>query len=327
MSSPGVFEGIAPGVPAVRATGPFDADGIDASTSSGTGVQATSGTGIGVSASSDTGVGVSGSSNLSDGVYGQSLGGIGVHAVGPGVTFNPTPPVSQAALFAEGGPNIGVFAQSDTATAVFAQGGTGIFTPHPAPGIGVHAVGGGTSATAVVSQAAVFAEGGNGIGVIATTGNGTAVSANSQQGTAVLAGSNEGTAVLATSNKGTAVLAESNNAVAVSASDGAGGTGVFGGSQSGIGVIASSGSEGVALRVIGKVEVQGSSVGSVTMLKGTSTLTVDNVAATANSLILLTPLADPQAFLWISARNAGSFTINASRKMLGGLPITYLIIN
>jgi len=105
------------------------------------------------------------------------------------------------------------------------------------------------------------------------------------------------------------------------------GTGVYGSSQSGIGVTADGGSGGVALQVIGKVEVQGNSVGSVTMAAGTKTLTVPNAAATPDSLIFLTPLDNPQEFLWIGTRNAGSFTISASKALPTKITITFLIIN
>ena len=79
--------------------------------------------------------------------------------------------------------------------------------------------------------------------------------------------------------------------------------------------------------MIGKLEVQGNSVGSVTMAAATKTVTVSNAAATANSLIFLTPLEDPKAFLWIGARSAGSFTIDASTALPAAVTIGFLIIN
>lgn len=66
---------------------------------------------------------------------------------------------------------------------------------------------------------------------------------------------------------------------------------------------------------------------SVAMVKGTKTLTVVTGAATPNSLILLTPLDNPQAYLWISAHNITSFTIDASQKLPADVTIMYLIIN
>ena len=82
-----------------------------------------------------------------------------------------------------------------------------------------------------------------------------------------------------------------------------------------------------APQVIGKIEIQGDPVGSVTMAAGTTTLTVNNAAATANSLIFLTPLNNPQAFLWINTRYAGNFTINASQALLTHATIMFLSIN
>ena len=55
--------------------------------------------------------------------------------------------------------------------------------------------------------------------------------------------------------------------------------------------------------------------------------TVNNAAATANSLIFLTPVGNPQAFFWIAATNAGNFTIDASTAVPADVPIGFLIIN
>ena len=195
----GIFDSNVSGTPAVSATGTSGADGIDAGSDSGTGV------------------------------FSISQSGIGVHAVGGGASPTTTPPLPQAAIFAEGGP---------------------------------------------------------------------------------------GTGVLATSQSGTGVQGQSNTS-----------TGVSGITESGFGVTANGGSGGVALQVIGKVEVQGNLVGLVTMAAGKKTLTVNNAAATANSLILLTPLNNPQAFLWIGARKAGSFTIDASKALPTNVTIMFLIIN
>ena len=140
-----------------------------------------------------------------------------------------------------------------TCIAAVSQSGTGILGVSHS-GIGVHAVGGGaTSRPPPVTEAAIFAEGGPGIGVLA--------------------------------------------------------------------------SGAVALQVIGKVEIQGNSAGTVAMAAGATTMTVTNPAATANSLIFLTPLDNPQAFLWVAARNAGSFTIDASGALPTPVTIMFLIIN
>jgi hypothetical protein len=107
------------------------------------------------------------------------------------------------------------------------------------------------------------------------------------------------------------------------------GLGVYAQSTTGTAVSAFAGAAGVALGVEGKIQInpEGHSVGSVTMEAGTKTLTVHNAAATANSLVLLTPYNDPQAFLWIGARNAQSFTIDASKALPTNVIIMFLIIN
>ena len=63
------------------------------------------------------------------------------------------------------------------------------------------------------------------------------------------------------------------------------------------------------------------------MEAGTKTPKVNNAGAPANSLIFLTPLEDPQAFLWIGARKAGSFTIDTSKTLPAKVTIAFLIIN
>jgi hypothetical protein len=380
MTSNGVFVSDTQVIPAVSATGESNADGVDASSTGGIGVSATSGEGPGIVAATSNGPAglIANNEGTGQGVFASSLQGIGLLAVS-GEGFE-TPPAVQAAiatqslgsssvgLFAvttdgvavsasDEGSGTGVQASSASGTAVFAQSGTGTVA-HPPPGIGVHAVGGGTSATTRISQAGIFAEGGSGNGVVALTTNGTAVTAiEDGGGNGVSALSNGGVAVLATANGGgNGVNATSDSAAAVGASSNSGtgveassqsgpgvsgasvsgsgvqghsdtSTGVSGVTESGFGVTANGGSAGVALQVIGKVEVQGKSVGSVAMAAGTKTLKVNNAAATANSLIFLTPLEDPQAFLWIGARNAGSFTIDTSKALPAKVTIVFLIIN
>ena len=91
---------------------------------------------------------------------------------------------------------------------------------------------------------------------------------------------------------------------------------------------ADGGVAGVALQLIGKIQVQGNSVGSVTLGAGKRTLKVSNAAATADSLIFLMPLeTPPQAFLSIGARSAGSFTIEAGTAQTKPMTIGFLIIN
>lgn len=119
---------------------------------------------------------------------------------------------------------------------------------------------------------------------------------------------------------------------------GPGGRGVVGSSTQGDGVagfargatnaaVSASNPSGVGLRVQGSVQIQGSAAGSVTLPSGATTATVSATAATAQSLVLLTPLQDPGARLWISGRTAGSFTISASQPVSASLTIQYLVIN
>ena len=262
--------------------------GVRTFTGNGTGVSAIDLlNGTGVSGESLTGVGVLGVCRDGTAVSGGSANGIGVSGGSPGGG------VGVQALSGSVQPtsqsNVGVFAQSHS-------------------GIGVRAVGGGASpATAApITEGAILAEAGPGTGVYASTSSGIGVEANSQSGTGVSAASASGPGVQGHSDTS---------------------TGVSGVTESGFGVTADGGSAGVALQVIGKVEVQGNSVGSVAMAAGTKTLKVNNAAATANSLIFLTPLEDPQAFLWIGARNAGSFTIDTSKALPDKVTIVFLIIN
>jgi hypothetical protein len=113
-------------------------------------------------------------------------------------------------------------------------------------------------------------------------------------------------------------------------------TGVMGTTISvdGIGVTADGGTlngnpiGAVALQVQnGTIAVTSDSVGTAILAKGKKTVTVSNPAATANSLIFLTPQDDPQGFLWISAHTAGSFTIKASAAPSADVTIGFLIIN
>src|SRR5215471_4380594 len=93
---------------------------------SGTGAAGQSGSGLGVVGQSDSGDGVTGESASGDGVVGysdsgtgvfaRSARGIGLHAVGAGAS--PTVPSVDAAVFAEGGPGVGLLATSDADDAV-----------------------------------------------------------------------------------------------------------------------------------------------------------------------------------------------------------------
>jgi hypothetical protein len=292
--------------------------------------------------STGAGPGVNGVSSSSGGTGGlfqaTSPTGIGVQAVGGGAVQT-SPPIPTAGIFAEGGLGPGVYATSETGNAVSgtSESGNGVSgTSNTGAGIS----GQSTSSTGVlaISQSGdgILAQSTNGTGVSASSGSGVGVSASSERSFAVSAlclGSSVG--VDAVSLSGIGVHALGGGASRASPSpitqaaifaEGGPGPGVYATSD-GIGVVANGGSTGVGLQVIGKVEVQGNSVGSVTMAAGTETMTVNNPAATANSLIFLTPLDNPQEFLWISIRKEGSFTIGASKALPTKVTIMFLIIN
>jgi hypothetical protein len=171
----------------------------------------------GVGATSDTGDGVSGSIGSGNGVHGQSGSGSGVSG------------------FCSSG--AAVYGQSQS-------------------GIGVHAVGGGATGSVLGSPAAIFAEGGPGPGVYATSsvfpavagfgtngaggisGNtdiGTGVKGQSDSGSGVVGNSNSGDGVFGNSGSGNGVYGQSGTGSGVSAFCGTG-AGVYGQSQSGVGV-------------------------------------------------------------------------------------------
>jgi hypothetical protein len=115
------------------------------------------------------------------------------------------------------------------------------------------------------------------------------------------------------------------------------GIGVKGESGSGVGVHAfcqtgtalraqCTASSGVAIRAEGLLQVTGAAVGQITLAAHTSAVTEISGAATPNSIIVLTPLDDPDTRLWVS-RAAGSFTIHASTPPHSSVSIAYLIVN
>lgn len=129
------------------------------------------------------------------------------------------------------------------------------------------------------------------------------------------------------STSGIGLHADSDHANAIEAVvTGSGQVAVLGQGGAGTGVLAHSDS-GTALRVEGLVQVVGHAVGQVTMAAGASSLAVSTPAATAASLVLLTPLGNPGTPLWISARAAGSFTIAAGRPLPAAVTIQYIVLN
>lgn len=252
-----------------------------------------------VSATGTSGAdGIDASSDSGDAVSALSQSRAGVYALGP----------IGAGVHGESQSGVGVEAISQSGVAVSASSTSGP---------GVEAISGSGPAVFAVSDSnsGVYAQSNSGIGVHAVGGGASPTTPPIPQ-LAIFAEGGPSTGVLATSQSGTGVQGQSDTS-----------TGVSGITESGFGVTANGGSGGVALQVIGKVEVQGNSVGSVTMAAGKKTLTVNNAAATANSLILLTPLNNPQVFLWIGARKAGSFTIDASKALPTHVTIMFLIIN
>lgn len=286
------------------------------------------------------------------GVVGLSIQGTGVRGE--------TRSSSIASIGVEGlSPHgIAVSGTSTNGTGVSGTGGSS------SPGIGVSGTGNtGVSGTGVTYGVLANATGPAGFGVSATGSIGVTgdSSTNGGIGTQGLAfGSNStgvagnssgsgGTGVLGiSSNGGDGVLGRSSNpsapgngvhAVAVGASVTPGAFGaVFaeGGSLRGVYATSTSATNaavsainpaGVGLQVQGRLQIQGNAVGQATMAAGSSTLTVSAPAATAASTIILTPLGDPGARLWISARAAGSFTIRASAALPSAVAIQYLIIN
>jgi len=110
--------GPAPETPAVKASGTSGAHGVDAT--------------------SDSGIGVSGQSSSNTGVLAVSSSGMGLHAVGGGANAT-VPWITEAAIFAEGGPHAGVVAASSSDSGVLSSSdsGTGV-SGYSGSGTGVH---------------------------------------------------------------------------------------------------------------------------------------------------------------------------------------------
>ncbi len=251
--TPGVFASSVAGTPAVKATGTNGADGVDATSDSGTGIFAQSssfnaihaigggtgvsalfaegGTGFGVFATSDN------TSGSGDGVRGSS------HGSGNGVTgISALPGGTGNGVRGIGHTGDGVFGTSDSGNGVHGQSTSGI---------GVHAVGGGASPGTPpfgITEMAVFAEGGPNVGIVATNSSGSyaIIGLNTSFGTGVFGASSTGTGVAGESSTiGIGVFGSSGSS-----------DGVFGSSASGTGVHGST-STGFAGRFDGDVHVSG----------------------------------------------------------------------
>jgi hypothetical protein len=119
------------------------------------------------------------------------------------------------------------------------------------------------------------------------------------------------------------------------------GMGVYANSQDGIalhgigdfgtGVVAESGG-GVALQITGRIKVRATEnpltqiVGVATLHKGDTSVAVTTDVVTGDSLVLLTPHANPGGQLWVKAKK-GIFVIHTSAAPTQDVPIAYLIIN
>ncbi len=236
----GKFESNVTATPAISAIGTHGADGIDVTCDSGTGIQSistdgpgiqgfsTNGTGVagsgldvGIDGGSNSGIGVRGISANGTGVWAQSInGGIGLIAVGGGAGLG-VPPVSQAGILADGGPNIGIIARSDGSTGLHAVGGGASFTTPPitptaifaegGTGIGLHAVSGTPSPVASPpTQAAIFAESDLGYGIYSSSDSFTGIEAHSNSSTGIFGHSNDGFGISGTSSNSTGVSGTSN---------------------------------------------------------------------------------------------------------------------
>jgi hypothetical protein len=162
---------------------------------------------------------------------------------------------------------------------------------------------------------------------------GIGIYANSENGPGIL-GRGKGAGIIGYSDHTVGVSGESPNAAGVSGSS-TNQAGVVGSSINGAGIegfgsngpaLRGGSSGGVGLQVEGYVQIQSDAVGQATLPHGQTTVTVSTNAATPASNILLTPLADPEARLWVS-RAQGSFTINSSEAPASDLAIAYLVIN
>jgi hypothetical protein len=350
----GQFESNNPLVPAVTATGTLGANGVTASsTGGGIGVSATSDSSFGVGGGSDSGAGVGGSSNSGAGVFGQGnngpgvygysynstgvygqggsyapdgIPGVGVHAVGGAAAPTASPPPPGAAIFAEGGPNFGVYATAGPQVSEI------VSSEQVGQGLAIYA----TNVSGTAIQAQGMYSDAISIGVLQVENPqlimGMCIQAINQNPQLAIQASSAGASdcIEGISGSGSGVVGYTGGAFRGTGSS----SGVYGKTftASGFGVTADGGyyaghDAGVALQVInGPIQV-GYAAGSTTIPAGTTTWEVAHPAVTADSLILLTPYGNPDAFLWISARGAASFTIAASQAVSTAVLIQFLIIN
>lgn len=263
-------------------------------------------------------------------------------------------------VFTATGTTVAVTASAQTANAVVGStsdtttGSAGIVgAANSDSAYGVH--GANPFGTAIFGDARGFSKisNGPGVGVYGASGSGDGVVGNSNSGDGVVGSSNFADGVYGqtggsanygvhgTNPAGTAILGDATN-------NGSGtGTGVQGTSDGGYGVEAlssgtalhakSSGGNGVAARLEGLLQIAGAAVGQAALNVSTGSVTVPSTAVTASSLILLTPMGDPQGVLWVSNLVPGtSFQINvgsdnsqgfARQSVARTVQVAYLIIN
>jgi hypothetical protein len=285
--------------------------------------------------SAHQGAGVIGTHNGNgDGVYGSSQSG-GRGVVGTSVDY------------------YGVYADGGSGTGLYAIGlNSGISAYNSGSGVAIYAINNGASPSISASNSgsgsALTGTASTGTAIVATTSSGLALNATGSGANVVAAVNNNpngGTALRGTSTKGIAIVGVAtgtgNGLLATSTASGYGvrgqsvsGPGVDGTSTSGAGVRARVGTANkVALEVHGLVLLKAadgggdSPVGQTNMAAGSTSQAVSSGAATASSIVLLTPLSDPGVRLFISARAAGSFTIGASAPLPAATAIQFLVIN
>lgn len=335
--------------PAIEASSP-DTTAIQATSTSGSALSATSTSGAGARISSQQASGVSVAVGLPTDV---GLDQLVQEAFGHAVVAI-TNIVNAAGLFVQSfkGPGAKVFSQQGVGMTVSV--GVEPFQLEQ-PGTALVASTNALNATGLVANSlsgpAITAHSESGVGIQAISAGQTALIARSGKGTGAVISSEHETALVATvglaatqnvteaglQNLGHAIAASVNTpgAAALFARNKSG-TAVEATSDGGIGVDATSvhgtairarAPNGVGLSVEGLLQVTAPAVGTVTAQGGETVLQVQSAAATGKSTILLTPLGNPKAFLWINSRASGSFAIGASQPLPTGLVIHYLVIN
>jgi len=254
---PGVFASDVAGTPAVSASGTNGADGVDATSDSGTGVSATSGSGTGLLATSSSGLAGHFVGNVT---MDNNLNVAGALSTG---TLN-----SGAGTFASGVSNTpavkasgtngadGMDASSDSGTGLVASSSSGDGI-HGGTGSGIGVRGDSSSGVGVIgtSQTGDGIHGFGSIGVVGQSDTGVGIQGLSDSGLGVRGDSNSSSGIYGNSNSGNGVTGFSNSGSGV-AGNSSSGSGVAGNSSSGSGVSATS-SSGLAGNFVGDVAVTG----------------------------------------------------------------------